>query len=281
MTDNFDDLPDVTDSYEGLSNAQEAGHEEDEVEFDVETDDGDDGGDGSEGGDEQSSERGGRQPREQEADEAPQRLSRASKAVLKAKEDARRESERAQQLERQLAEISAREQYQRQQQQYAEEQQRRQYMTPEELVIDDLRRQVATQAQQIQATQYQTRDMNDRSEFNMFASENPAARKLRSEVEAIYQNELRIGRFTPRQDIYYHLYGKQISSQASKARSRAQAEGSAKVKRQTVKAVSSSSSVSAPSNRGRGAAQRSIDWDSLDSQGAEEAFRAKYNYNGI
>ena len=131
------------------------------------------------------------------------------------------------------------------------ERQRLAMMTPEERMqhqLDAGLRQM--QAQQQQMAQMQ-RDSQDRLAYETAANTDPRRARLQAAVEQVYQEQLRQGRWVPRETVYFHELGKRVASQAAAKKPLGTKEGEARLRRQQASLGSGRGDVA--SERGRGA----------------------------
>lgn len=122
-----------------------------------------------------------------------------------------RENER-QQWQRQQADLTA-----------AQERDRLALMTPEERAEYRISQHRSETQREIQQLRIQTAMQTDKALYDAKAQNNSVYRRMASEVEVLFQEQVRKGQPTDRETILYHLLGKQAVNGAVNAKPRQQA----------------------------------------------------------
>jgi hypothetical protein len=130
------------------------------------------------------------------------------------------------------------------------ERQRIALMTPEERMQESLDKGLQANRQMLQQMQLQQRDMQDKMSYEAAATKDPRRARLQASVEQVYQEQLRAGRWVPRETVYFHELGKLVASQVGKKKPAAKQEGEARVRRQQASLGSGRGDVSP--DRGKG-----------------------------
>lgn len=164
--------------------------------------------------------------------------SRGERHFGKLRSEVRLANERAERLERELAEIRRqREQPQPQRPREETEQEfvaRLALMTPEERIEARLSRSERIHQHQLMMMQMRTADLADRSRFEGMSAANPLFKRVAAEVEQTLAFERQRGRDFDRETIAYFLLGKRVAESKGKVKE-AQARGAANIARQTTR----------------------------------------------
>ena len=179
---------------------------------------------------------------EEEGQQAPRR-SRATERVLHFREEARAAQQRADDLQRQIAQLQEQVNSRQSSRTAEEEAQRLAMMTPEERVEHYLQIQRREHQSFVQQQQFQTADVNDRATFQSMVRGVPEYEKLAPQVE----NELaairqQFGWNVPRQLVMAALIGIETMKSRDQV-GKARAQGQARIQKQKVRPAGGASDV--------------------------------------
>lgn len=195
--------------------------------------DGDEGGEGDEEGD------AGGEENDEEGEEwladPPARRGRASESVREAKRTAKADRERADRLEREIAEIRQAQNAPRQQspQEIAAEAEREAAHVAMLDPAAQVQYFVAKAMQPIQANLHQTRmqlqEQTDRAEFRALQSSNPLARKYATDVEKMVSDQKSRGFTVSREIALKQVLGERLFEQSMKNAGKAKKAGASRI----------------------------------------------------
>lgn len=180
---------------------------------------------------------------EGQVDDAPRakKPSRAQTRIQTLRDETRATKERADKLERELAEFRA-EQRQREQrsQQESPDQRaaRRALMAPEEVMREDLRESEARTQNMLHQLRMEQQELTDRTTYDGILREAPHLRKFEAEVEKIRLEQKANNVFVPREVILDLAIGRAARKAATAGGAKAKQAGAKKVAQQQVKPAS-------------------------------------------
>jgi len=130
------------------------------------------------------------------------------------------------------------------------ERQRLALMTPEDRMQHQLDMGLQQNRQMLAQMQAQQRDTQDRLTYEAAAVKDPRRAKLQAQVEQVYTEQLRQGRWVPRETVYFHELGRLVASQVAKKAPSVRKASEDRVRRQQAPLGSNRGDVSP--ERGRG-----------------------------
>jgi hypothetical protein len=167
-------------------------------------------------------------------DEPPQR-GRAERRIQALQEQARAAQEKADRLEREMAQERAERQRTQAQRTEAEERDALALMTAEERMEYRLNKAQKETQNLVAQMQFQTQEAADRAAFQAMAATNPVAARYAEEVEGRLQALRAQGGNIAREQMLRWIIGDKQLAGAGKARSRAEAQGQRRIERQQVR----------------------------------------------
>lgn len=164
---------------------------------------------------------------------------RANDRVRALREQAQREAERANALERELMQQRARQEELARQQNERSEEEQLAALPWEQQVEYRMRRDREVHRQELQRMQFQNVVNQDKLAFDARAAADPQRRRVAQQVEQVYAQAIQSGRYIPREDVYAYVRGRELlEREAQQPKRRVQAPSA---QRQTVRAPDSRS----------------------------------------
>lgn len=170
--------------------------------------------------------------------------SRRERRVLQALEKAERAETEARALRERLAVIEAQAQQRQTQADEAREQEQLALMPPEQQMQYLLKKQEQKFGNEILRLRFETADANDKAAFETVCARNSAAAAVRKQVEEVLANERRGGSNPKREVVLRYILGDLALERAARAAGKQTRNGQAKRQAETVRAPSTSSTVS-------------------------------------
>lgn len=221
---------------------------------------GEDGGEVPESGEGEEEVDAAAEDGEGEVDPEPRRPSRAQSRIQSLTTTAREAKEKADRLEREIADFRADERrrtQQAQQESPSDRAARRALMDPMEIMREDLRESEARTANALHQNAMQQQEVTDKQNYNSILRDAPHLKKYDAEVEKIRLEQQAKGMFVPREVLLDLAIGRAARAAATRQAPKAKAKGQERIAAQQSRQ---------PAARGDTATQRGRQGDSVEKR---------------